>query len=171
MRSFSVLLLTSSHEGLPMVMLEALALGVAVVSSDVGAVRECQPKEELHNLLPATADSALYAQRVLNVLALPHDVQVHLAATRQSFASKFSLARMKAQYAKHIRSLLKFEYVARRALYAVIHSFIRSLADLCRRYRRSKSTALYQYIEQLMSQPAFGTNPQCPTPPLFNNER
>jgi len=127
MRSFSVLLLTSSHEGLPMVMLEALALGVAVVSSDVGAVRECQPKEELHNLLPATADSALYAQRVLNVLALPHDVQVHLAATRQSFvASKFSLARMKAQYAKHIHSLLTFEYVARRALYAVIHSFIRS---------------------------------------------
>jgi glycosyltransferase involved in cell wall biosynthesis len=46
MRSLSLLLLTSSHEGLPMVMLEALSVGVCVtpidaISSADGACDAC----------------------------------------------------------------------------------------------------------------------------------
>jgi glycosyltransferase involved in cell wall biosynthesis len=40
MRAMDVLLICSDHEGIPMVMLEAMALGVAVVSRKVGGIPE-----------------------------------------------------------------------------------------------------------------------------------
>jgi L-malate glycosyltransferase len=40
LRAMDILLICSDHEGIPMVMLEAMALGVAVVSRDVGGISE-----------------------------------------------------------------------------------------------------------------------------------
>ena len=57
-------LTTSLYEGLPIAVLESLALGKAVVSSDVIGNRDCVKDEYNGFLLPMDAD--LFAKNVVN---------------------------------------------------------------------------------------------------------
>lgn len=61
------LLLVSSHEGLPQAVLEAMSLGVSVVSSDAGGTRECVTADVGH-ILPIDASPKAYAEKVALVL-------------------------------------------------------------------------------------------------------
>ncbi len=53
MRALDILLLTSDHEGLPMVLLEAMALGIPIVSRQVGGI----PEVIEHDVTGALVDS------------------------------------------------------------------------------------------------------------------
>ncbi len=64
--AIDVLLMTSRYEGMPLVIFEALAHGAAVVSSDVGGIRECIPAA-YGSLLNVDATDAEYARIVLEV--------------------------------------------------------------------------------------------------------
>ncbi len=61
-----VLLLSSHHEGLPVVVMEALAAGVPVVSTDVGGVRELVDDGVTGRLVPA-GDAAALSEAIRTV--------------------------------------------------------------------------------------------------------
>jgi glycosyltransferase involved in cell wall biosynthesis len=63
LRKMDALILTSDHEGTPMVVLEALALGVPVVGPAVGGITEMLA--EFPELLARTQDAEEYASRLL----------------------------------------------------------------------------------------------------------
>ena len=65
-----VALLTSSHEGMPNFVLEAMAAGVPVVSTRAGAVPEILEEGALGRLV-AVGDDAGLAEAILNSLAAP----------------------------------------------------------------------------------------------------
>lgn len=59
-----VLLLSSHHEGLPVVVMEALAAGVPVVATDVGGIREVVEPGRTGFLVPSSDEAALAAALV-----------------------------------------------------------------------------------------------------------
>ena len=66
---FDIFALASRYEGLPVALLEALALGVPVVATDVGGVREAVRGEEDGALLVPPADPVAFADAVLDLVA------------------------------------------------------------------------------------------------------
>lgn len=68
LRQMDALLITSDHEGLPMVALEALALGVPVIAHAVGGLRELI-KEPRQGALVPSQDVATFANAVDDVLS------------------------------------------------------------------------------------------------------
>jgi glycosyltransferase involved in cell wall biosynthesis len=90
--SLDLLMLTSDHEGLPMVALEALAVGTPVVAHAVGGLVELLSGAGSRALV-ADQDAQLYAGAVLAFLAAPrkrdvfefdHVIQRYSAATNAS---------------------------------------------------------------------------------------
>ena len=70
MRAAHLLCLSSHHEGLPNVILEALSCGCPVLSTDVGGIREVIGPSSVQGRLVAGRDSGHYAQAMLYLLAL-----------------------------------------------------------------------------------------------------
>jgi glycosyltransferase involved in cell wall biosynthesis len=67
LRAFDIFVLCSDHEGLPMVLLEALYLGVPVVARRVGGIPEVL-QDEVSGLLVDSADPRILAEACLRIL-------------------------------------------------------------------------------------------------------
>ena len=80
-RSIDVLLICSDHEGIPMVMLEAMALGTAVVAREVGGIPEVI-RDGLNGVLVKSASPAALAR---GCRMLFEDPEKRSALTRSAF--------------------------------------------------------------------------------------
>ena len=92
MPAFDVLALSSvpRSEGMPTVILEAMACGLPVVATDVGAVRELVADGETGTVVPPLDDAALCA--AITALAVDPALRERMgAAGRARFESTFSL--------------------------------------------------------------------------------
>jgi glycosyltransferase involved in cell wall biosynthesis len=96
LRSFQVVLVTSRIEGLGNVPIEAQALGVPVVTPDVGGVGESLAHGET-GWLVASDDPEALAERVLFVLDHPEWRAAAAAAGPRLMAERFGLERMLRQ--------------------------------------------------------------------------
>jgi len=67
LRAFDIFVLCSDHEGLPMVLLEALYLGIAVVARRVGGIPEVL-EDRVSGLLVDSADPRMLAEACLRIL-------------------------------------------------------------------------------------------------------
>lgn len=94
LRAADLFWLTSDWEGLPNVVLEAMASGVPVVATDVGGTRELVQDGETGFLVPAGAQDLL-VQRSLELLRDTERRQ-RMAAAARVRAGEFSVARMVA---------------------------------------------------------------------------
>jgi glycosyltransferase involved in cell wall biosynthesis len=97
-------LLTSTSEGIPLTVIEAMAAGLPVVSTDVGGVREVVADGETGLLAPAGDDAALTA----HVLRLAGDADLRRrmgAAGRTRAKDHFDEPRMCADYGAIYREL------------------------------------------------------------------
>jgi glycosyltransferase involved in cell wall biosynthesis len=83
-----VLALTSRHEGLPMVVLEAAAYGVPVVAFDVGGVKEAVDGSRAARLI-SFGDMAGFAAAIQDIVGNKPDIQPSLSQWAQSVRSKF----------------------------------------------------------------------------------
>ena len=91
-----VLLLPSEYEGMPMVIIEALAMGVAVVATDVGNNREVLARTAGGRVVDRAGDVPALRQALLAELDAPRDP----AALRAAVACEFAMTAMLDDYAR-----------------------------------------------------------------------
>jgi glycosyltransferase involved in cell wall biosynthesis len=102
-----IFLFTSRSENFPLVVLEAMACGLPVVSFDVGGVKEAVG-HGTHGYIARYLDTADLATGVEHILNLsPHATAAMAATCRQAVLDHFSLATMTNQYRSLYESLLK----------------------------------------------------------------
>lgn len=101
-----VLLMTSRHEGLPQVVLEALASGVPVVCSDVGGTRECVDGT-VGSLLDLLSPDSAYGSAVIERLDCVRDQPEIRYACRNRVKTLFDVERQRAEYSQCIETLAK----------------------------------------------------------------
>jgi glycosyltransferase involved in cell wall biosynthesis len=89
--------LSSAAEGVPMSLLEAMALGKPVVATDVGGVAEAVEAEKTGILVPV-GDREAFAKALLKLAADPALVRQLGEAARERHRDVFSLERMIAEY-------------------------------------------------------------------------
>ena len=101
MRVFDVFALPSLHEGVPMALLEAMALGVPIVASRVGGIPEILEDSREAVLVPAKDPEAL--ARAIRVIAGSSDLRAELiraarARVETQFSIQSSAAKMREMY-------------------------------------------------------------------------
>ena len=94
--AFDVLVLSSRTEGTPMVLLEAMAAGVPIVTTRVGGVPDMLSEAEA--LLVRSGDPAALATAVGKVRAEPHAAAMRAHAARERLRAQFDPARWLADY-------------------------------------------------------------------------
>lgn len=109
-----VLTLTSTFEGLPNAVLEAMATGAVAVATDVGGVRELVVPGETVFVVPARAPEAV-ADAVVRVLCDPALARRLAVAARRRLETEFSVEqlarRTEAAYVELLRARLPHERV------------------------------------------------------------
>lgn len=105
-------LLSSLSEGIPLTLIEAMAAGVPIVSTDVGGIPEVIDHGATGLLAPARDDGRLakHLQRALTDLALRQSI---IAAAQDKARERFSLDEMHRRYAE-----VYSECLARRGIFA-----------------------------------------------------
>jgi glycosyltransferase involved in cell wall biosynthesis len=93
MRAFDVFVLPSLYEGLPFVLLEALALALPVAVTDVVGIRDVVDDQVSGLVVPANAPAAM-ADAILSLLRDSQQARRWAAAGRQRVVAEFSLERM-----------------------------------------------------------------------------
>ncbi len=104
MADFNVLLLTSKYEGLPLVVFEAMSLGVSVVSTDAGGTRECVTKDT-GVILPLDATQRELADAVKEVLSDPELLALRSRRCVELVRDKFDVALMQDRYRDELTEL------------------------------------------------------------------
>jgi glycosyltransferase involved in cell wall biosynthesis len=105
MAAFDLLVMPSLHEGLPYVLLEAMALKVPVVASRVGGIREVMDADEC-GVLVAPGDPARLADAIEKVY---HCRELRDALARRGHETvqrRFLASRMVGEYVDLYRELL-----------------------------------------------------------------
>jgi glycosyltransferase involved in cell wall biosynthesis len=106
MRALDIFVFSSDHEGLPMVLLEALALGVPVVARAVGGIAEVIEDGKSGILVPSAEPSGL-AQACLVLLADQRHREELASTGAERVASVYSVERTAASVARFYAGLLQ----------------------------------------------------------------
>jgi glycosyltransferase involved in cell wall biosynthesis len=105
MGAFDVFALSSLHEGVPMVLLEAMALGVPIVASRVGGIPEIVEDKKEAVLVPAKDAEALAS--AIGMIAGSSERRAELArAARERVKTQFSIQSSATQMREMYRSLV-----------------------------------------------------------------
>lgn len=86
-----VLLMPSEEEGFPHVLLEAMAVGIPYVASDVGGVREITPPI-LENHIVRSGDIHSYAEAILSLLQHSKQDRAKIGTVEQDWVLRYDLS-------------------------------------------------------------------------------
>jgi len=104
-RAMDLLLITSDHEGLPTVLLEAMALGTPVVSRKVGGIPEVID-DQVNGVLIDSSDAERIAQTCIPVLTKVSFACQLAKAAREKVIQNFSAEANASEVARIYRSLV-----------------------------------------------------------------
>jgi len=102
--AMDVLMMTSKYEGLPLVVLHALAQGTPVISSDVGGLRWCLTGQS-GSVLPPDASDRAYADAVINVGGIRERDASVATCSREFIRARFTKDRMRHRLETDLKSL------------------------------------------------------------------
>jgi glycosyltransferase involved in cell wall biosynthesis len=106
-RAMDVFAITSDTEQMPVCLLEAMATGLPVVSTDVGDIRSVLPSEESVHLVPLTEDvPAAVCRHLAALLRDPEGRQRLARANRLRVEERFTFERMLDAYRQVYHSAL-----------------------------------------------------------------
>lgn len=105
MRAMDIFVLPSLHEGIPMVLLEAMALARPVVATRVGGIPEVLT-DRVHGLLVSPGNPAELSEACTTLLDDPVLAESCAEAARRRVEQRFSSATMGAKVASLYRELL-----------------------------------------------------------------
>ena len=88
-------------EGLGVALIEAIAAGVPIIATDVGACREVLEQGNLGYLVPAQSPEAI-ANKILEVIAHPAEAQIKVSKAQQKVLKEFSIENMAQQYVRYL---------------------------------------------------------------------
>jgi glycosyltransferase involved in cell wall biosynthesis len=108
MTRFNVFALSSCDEGLPMVILEAMANGLPIVATPVGAIKEVL-KDEVSALLVPVGRPDRMADAIMHLANDPHTRKRLAAHGKKHFETHFSSKVMARKYKKVYHSVLQFK--------------------------------------------------------------
>jgi glycosyltransferase involved in cell wall biosynthesis len=104
MGAFDVFALSSLHEGVPMALLEAMALGIPIVASRVGGIPEILEDKKEAVLVPAQDAEALAS--AIGMIAGSSERRAELTrAARERVKARFSIQSSATQMREMYRSL------------------------------------------------------------------
>jgi glycosyltransferase involved in cell wall biosynthesis len=109
-----VLTLTSRWEGLPNVVIEAMATGAVAVATDVGGCRELITHGETGMVVPA-GDPDAVARAVIDVLGCPERAAALASAARRRVEHDFTVGSMVARTTAVYEAALRAKGLARRS--------------------------------------------------------
>lgn len=108
LRAMDLLLITSDHEGLPTVLLEAMALGTPIVSRKVGGIPEVIEHEVSAVLVDSNAPEDL-ADACISLLSDPDLLKRTASAAREMVTQRFTGAQSAARLAQLYKNLVRPE--------------------------------------------------------------
>jgi len=106
MAAFDVFALPSLHEGIPMVILEAMAAGVPIVASRVGGIPEIL-EDDRDAMLVATAKQGAFAHAIGRLAADPSLRAAMARSARHQVQARFSITSTAASVVDLYRSLVE----------------------------------------------------------------
>lgn len=103
-----ILLVTSKNEGIPLVILEAMAMEVPVISTDVGGIHEVI-NDNINGYLVNPGDSVieLFTSKIIDLVSGNLNYGAIAAKTRETIVSKYSLETMGEEYQAVFNELSK----------------------------------------------------------------
>jgi glycosyltransferase involved in cell wall biosynthesis len=104
LRAADLVCLASSFEGLPLIVLEAMAVGRPVVATAVGGVAEAVASGQTGWLVPLRDDDA-YVEALVTAVRAPAERGAMGEAARHRYERRYSLERMVDAYAELLREL------------------------------------------------------------------
>lgn len=106
MNAADAYVMSSAWEGMPMVLLEAHAVGLPIVATDVGGNREVV-QDGVTGFLVSPQDSDALAQAMLRLMSLPREERQRMAqASRERIETNFALDRVVDQWEVLYKELL-----------------------------------------------------------------
>ena len=103
--NLDLLILTSKNEGMPMVILEAIACGIPVVATRVGGIPEIIKDSENGYLVDSKTDSDLIASKIISIANSPELYEQLKKNALETFNSSFSIEICGKSYLKLFRKL------------------------------------------------------------------
>jgi glycosyltransferase involved in cell wall biosynthesis len=104
--AFNIFVLTSSHEGMPNALLEAMSAGLPCVATDVAGTRDVLDKDGRVGLLANPMDSAAFAEAVINMAGDPIRMKEIGSRARRYVREKYSVSRMISEYSSSFQNVL-----------------------------------------------------------------
>ncbi len=89
-KNMDLLMFTSDHEGLPMTLLEAMTLGVPVLSRNLTTIRQVLCDGDCGYILDST-DPQVLAQRVCHIADHPEDAAARAAQAKARIRARYSI--------------------------------------------------------------------------------
>lgn len=102
----TMFVLSSRREGLPMVLLEAMASGLPVVSTNVGGIPEVI-KDGVNGFLVPPEASDLLAEKIALMVGQPEKARVMGATNRTMVTNNYSMQKTADQYAQLYESIMQ----------------------------------------------------------------
>jgi glycosyltransferase involved in cell wall biosynthesis len=106
MRAYDLFILPSVYEGLPFALLEAMALGVPIVATDIGGVRDVLGHEAAGWLTPPQDAEALAAQ-ITSAWRQPEEALRRAQTAQQLVATRFSVEHMVQRHLALYKQILQ----------------------------------------------------------------